>query len=71
MLDYPQQVRILTKAVDLKSFKDPAAVNRMAETYLLQSAQQSAGPGSDPTGVLSLLEGGSSAAGGTLLSLFA
>jgi hypothetical protein len=71
MLDYPQQVRILTKAVDLKSFKDPAAVNRMAETYLLQSAQQSSASGSDPTGALALLGGGSLAAGGTLLSLFA
>ncbi len=66
LLDYTQQVRILTKAVDVTKFQDPKYVDQYVQQYLaMNSASQ---PGStDPT--LALFGIGSSTAASTSSSI--
>jgi hypothetical protein len=71
LLDYSQQVPILTKAIDLTKFTKPAYVDQFVEQYLFQNQASQSGAAS-ATGILSLLGGSGATSGTDLLStLFA
>jgi hypothetical protein len=71
LLDYSQQVPILTKAIDLTKFKSPAYVDQFVEQYLIQNQASQSGSAS-ATGILSLFSGSGASQGTDLLStLFA
>jgi hypothetical protein len=64
LLDYSQQVPILTKALDLSKFKDPSYVDRFVEKYFAETQASQSGSTTNATGILSLFSG-SGATGGT------
>lgn len=53
-LDYDQQVSILTKQVNLKTFTSSAGIQRTAEQYLINQASSGS---TTPTGLVALLDG--------------
>jgi hypothetical protein len=68
LLDYSQQVPILTKALDLSKFKDPAYVDRFVEKYFAETQASQAGSTTNATGILSLFSGSGATQGADLLS---
>ena len=63
LLDFNQQVAILSKAVDLSKFKNPAYIQKYVEQYLAL-IQENPPPAPGPSGVLALFQPSNSANGG-------
>jgi len=67
LLDYSQQVPILTKAIDLAKFKNPSYVDRFVEKYFAENQASQSGSSTNATGILSLLSGSGASQGTDLL----
>lgn len=71
VMDYAQQVSVLSKAVDVAKFKTPAYVDQFVQRYLAQN-QAAGGSAPDPTGALAILgvSSGEAAAPNPLSALY-
>lgn len=68
LMDYDQQVTLLSKTVDLSKFTDPAYVNKFVQKYLVMNQMNNSGDNSQPTGLLALFGAGTDTSGNDLLS---